>query len=386
MGEAEFNSTQVIYGTYVQNPQTLADGDISPLRVDQTGSLVVSAGSGGGGGGLVNQGSAGSTPWPVKVTDGSTSATFSAANAAADPTVATSLVVQQTDRVASGTITTTDFTSGSNAPTAGSSVAISCGGMGSIGVSVTGTGSGSLAGEAYDGVQWLSLGPGIPVVGGPSTATFSGSGNWRINSGDFQTYRVRATSLVSGSWTVNLHASQAIVGMHVATRGKYKLNRDTLSDGTSTDIQLGPTGEVLVAGIDRPASEYNSQGVTGTTEVLSAFQGAPFQPTLGTDFGAATKKSFKTTQGNLLSLSSYNKNAAARYILVHNKASAPVAGDSALISFYMPAGATFQTPRGMFPGMGLACSTGIATSISTTDSTFTDSATATDHNQVVLYA
>ena len=91
----------------------------------------------------------------------------------------------------------------------------------------------------------------------------------------------------------------------------------------------------------------------------------------------------KATPGNLLAITVSSTNAGARYLQLHNKASAPAAGETAIMSFSIPAGTVAQPSRvgigcDMFGCGGLYFSTGIAVGISTVAATFT-AATTTDH-------
>jgi hypothetical protein len=93
--------------------------------------------------------------------------------------------------------------------------------------------------------------------------------------------------------------------------------------------------------------------------------------------------SVKGSAGNLLSITCTNINAAIRYLQIHNKASAPASGETAILSFPIPAGtstapATVSVGRDFFGQHGHYFSTGIAVGVSTAAATFT-AATTTDH-------
>lgn len=105
--------------------------------------------------------------------------------------------------------------------------------------------------------------------------------------------------------------------------------------------------------------------------------------------GSATKANIKAQSANVYSVKFINRNASVRYAQLFNKATAPVAGDTPLISEPIPAGTTnnpgelvltsqFFAPSEFFPlGLGWA--------VSTTQGTLTDSATAADHACHVRY-
>jgi hypothetical protein len=151
-------------------------------------------------------------------------------------------------------------------------------------------------------------------------------------------------------------------------------------DAISASIKVGLA--TLIAGED----------LTGNVLGIQA------KPTIGSQYApgtyqmpatAVTKANIKTTAGNVLSLRFTNANAAVRYIQLHNKATAPAAADTAQLSFVVPAG-TSTVPgvlelSGSFLAPSEYFATGIAFAISTTDKTFTDSATVADHTLTVRY-
>lgn len=136
-------------------------------------------------------------------------------------------------------------------------------------------------------------------------------------------------------------------------------------DSTNTGIQVV---EQLV-----PAAEDNTNGVIGTLAkpaVTSSYSGTPAHAEDDADV------SVKATPGQLLSVVATNENAAVRYLQIHNKASAPTAGETAVVSYIIPAGTTaapgrIQLTMADFGNNGLHLSTGIALGISTAIDTFT---------------
>jgi hypothetical protein len=106
---------------------------------------------------------------------------------------------------------------------------------------------------------------------------------------------------------------------------------------------------------------------------------------------AATKDVVKASAGRVYSLRATNTNAAARYIQLHNKATAPAAADTALRSWVIPAGSAAAPavlelgPDYFAPEGYISLGTGIGFAISTTDTTFTDSATAAEHRIEINY-
>lgn len=115
------------------------------------------------------------------------------------------------------------------------------------------------------------------------------------------------------------------------------------------------------------------------------FPNAAYAPLLATNFGTVTKALVKATPAQVYSVRVSNANAAARYLLLHNTSTAPVATDVPLYAFYLPAGAALTLGTDFFTANGAYCATGLGWSISTTAGTFTDSATASDHVVAVHY-
>ncbi len=91
----------------------------------------------------------------------------------------------------------------------------------------------------------------------------------------------------------------------------------------------------------------------------------------------------KGSAGVFYSVHVTNINAAVRYFQLHNKATAPAGGDTAVISIPIPAGSAtvpgvLSLGRDFFGLGGFSFATGISVGISTVAATFT-AATTTDH-------
>ena len=129
----------------------------------------------------------------------------------------------------------------------------------------------------------------------------------------------------------------------------------------------------------------NNMMATGNKPVASGtYSGTAFTAQLN-DVDIAVK----ATPGNLLAISASSINAGVRYLQLHNKASAPTSGETAIMSFSIPAGTVAQPSRmeigcDMLGCGGLYFSTGIAIGISTVAATFT-AATTTDHTINGIY-
>lgn len=147
----------------------------------------------------------------------------------------------------------------------------------------------------------------------------------------------------------------------VLPSGQYNATPPTMSDTRISSLQLGVSGGLLAH--------------------------SP-QMTLYNSWSTITKANIKASAGYVFSLYAINRNAAVRYIQLHNKATAPAGTDVPLQSFPVPAGTTNN------PGVlvlddtffdSARYSTGIGWAISTTEATFTDSATASDTSVEIHY-
>lgn len=123
--------------------------------------------------------------------------------------------------------------------------------------------------------------------------------------------------------------------------------------------------------------------------ILSQVANQASAPTYYKNAGAATKANIKATAGGVVSILVTNTYAAVRYLQLHNKATAPAAADIAQVSIPIPAGTTTQPAyvelSSPWFGAQEYFTTGIGFAISTTDTTFTDLATASDHTVHIRY-
>ncbi len=154
------------------------------------------------------------------------------------------------------------------------------------------------------------------------------------------------------------------------------------------DIDVLDSGNLLkVREQYGPAAEDNTNQVIA--QQIRPVAGTTYAATAFANFGTDVDLSVKATPGNLLSIVATNKNAAVRYLQVHNKASAPAGADVPVLSLPIGAG-TANNPgiltlgRDVLGQGGKYLSTGIAMGISTAEATFT-AATTTDHDYYGQY-
>lgn len=171
-------------------------------------------------------------------------------------------------------------------------------------------------------------------------------------------------------------------GNPVKVGGKYNLTPPTLTDGQRGDLQQDANGYAKVREQYAPGYENNT---TNVAEILmKPVAASAYSPSNYKNLGAATKANIKASAGNVYAIYVTNNNAAKRYFQLHNKATAPAATDVPQNVWDLPIGATLVLDSSYFsPSEYFA--TGIGFAISTTESTFTDSATASDHTTRVRY-
>lgn len=128
----------------------------------------------------------------------------------------------------------------------------------------------------------------------------------------------------------------------------------------------------------------NKNALVVTT--LAEASGEGSVSSLATGFGAVTKAVVKSSPGNVRAIRFTNVNAAVRYAQLHDKATAPAGTNVPLISIPIPAGTA--TAPGVVEYVfnpSVRFGTGIGWAVSTTQGTFTDSATASEHNVLIEY-
>jgi len=167
--------------------------------------------------------------------------------------------------------------------------------------------------------------------------------------------------------------------------GQYNATAPTLVDGRSSDMQLTVKGE-LISSLSSNGSiiGVNNAGGDGTTNVISAlyvmargqiFNGTTWDRTVKANLTArllsaaasTNATSVKASAGNVFTIVGVNANAAARYLKLYNKASAPTVGtDTPILTLYMPPstvnGGQFSFSFGEF---GQYFGTGIAYAMTT---------------------
>jgi hypothetical protein len=231
----------------------------------------------------------------------------------------------------------------------------------------------------------------------------SGTGVQRVSIASDSTGNIATigTSVTPGTAATNLGKAED-AGHTTGDTGVavWSVRRDSLNAASPTSVagdyqQISTDTEGVVW--VRPQGVYNSTPPTVTntnrtdlqTDVTGSLKVTQEITTYAQDLGTDTDLSIKASAGRFKSVHVTNANAAVRYFQIHNKATAPVNPDAPLLSIPIPAG-TATVPgvldlgTDFFRDYGLVLSTGIATGISTTATTYT-AATAADHFLAVMY-
>lgn len=271
------------------------------------------------------------------------------------------------DLTASGNITTQNLVSGGVA-TANSAVEISCDARPTVSVQVSGTYTGALSAQAtIDGTNWVTLSGLLNSNTGALASTIASAavGLFQVETAGFQKVRITALAAVTGTATVSLRACvrAGLIGL---------------------DASL-PTGANVIGAVTQSGTWTVQPGNTAnTTRWLVDNQ--PITPTTTFTNSAATTNatSTKSSAGTLWSVSVSNINAAARFLKLYNKASAPALGtDVPVLVVPIPAGSNVTLA---FGANGVRFSTGIAWALtgSAADSD-TTAVSANEHKVALSY-
>lgn len=209
---------------------------------------------------------------------------------------------------ATGSITTQNVGApNGNAVTAGSTVSLALNGLASTAaIQVTGTYTGALSVQVQlDATNWVTLSGATSLTNAASaaqSATIASAavGVWQLDVAGFMGVRVTALAAVTGTAVVTLQSA----------------------------------AESGVLGIDTPIVLAAGSNTIGT---VTANQPTPSAISL-TSAASTNATSSKATAGSLFEISADNFTAAAKYLKLYNKASAPTVGtDVPVLTVPIPA-------------------------------------------------
>jgi hypothetical protein len=156
------------------------------------------------------------------------------------------VTLAQTDRTATGSITSTQ------------TVQVNSQGSASTGVQITGTWTGTIDFEAsVDGTNWNPVNAVVPTTGVSQTSTTT-NGNWEIASGGYQLVRVRGNTVATGSATAYLNSG---AGTQVVEIGA------PLPAGTNT---IGKVDQGVGASLANAWTSQITDGTNGPAAVKPA--------------------------------------------------------------------------------------------------------------------
>lgn len=341
-----FGSHILPWTEYNSNATTLSSGDFAPLQSDVNGNLKVSVNA------------------PISIS----SSDLSSIN------------------TSTGTTAGVSVSDGASAPTNASQV----GGVAGVpGISVP---SATTAGKAKR--LWVGLsGEIVSRLTGPDNSDlFPSAANPSdgvTNSESTPSLRARLIGYNGTTWdrvrTGLTTVQTAFTGiLNTIPTGKYNATQPTLADTNGVALQLDSRGNLRTVNMSAPQAQDDLNQIIAT--MTRPLIGTTYTHTLYTYFaGAITKALILTGNRQVFSFTVTNRNAAARYLGLHNKATAPVAGEAPLLVFMVPAGSTLTIGNQFFTDAGINFSLGLGWSIGTTVATFTDSATASEHEVQVQY-
>lgn len=267
------------------------------------------------------------------------------------------------------------------------SIVLGVEGLSQAAIDIRGTFTGALDFKGtIDGETYFSI-KGQPIPSGSQTSQVSAAGQWLVNCAGLAKIKISTDSFSNGTAIVIMRALAGGGTGGGSLGAEYNATAPTLTDGDSTSLQTDENGNLKVTKATADAGEdltNNVQGVLTKPVASGTYATTGYQ-----ENGSVTKANIKASAGNVYSIRVTNTNAAVRYFQLHNKATAPAAGETAQASYLIPAGtatnpgvlellSTFFAPSAYF-------ATGIGWAISTTDTTFTDSATASEHKKTVRY-
>lgn len=188
--------------------------------------------------------------------------------------------------------------------------------------------------------------------------------------------------------TGNVASGVADSGNPVKVGGKYNFTTPTLVDGQRGDLQLTVNGFLRTELASLLGGEDLTNNIMGV--IHKPIAASTYTFSTDNQMTQVTKRTSKSSPGNVFSVYVSNANAAVRYFQLHNKTSAPAGADVPVLSVAIPPTAgTVIAPLVLdvdyFGQGGHYLSSGVSWAISTTYATFTDSATANEHVVALKY-
>ena len=207
------------------------------------------------------------------------------------------------------------------------------------------------------------------------TLTVYGSFSSEAYSVPFGTFGVGAGTALIGKVgidsTIGTWKSQAAAGAYA----------DEMAVVVNLDAGASPVGAKAASAVVSTGTGVGTQAVADIPLSIAAAASSTYHPVT-----QVTTASVKGSAGNVFKIRATNENAAVRWVQLHNKATAPAGTDVPVLSWKIPAGTATAPGYVEFEFRNaLQLGTGIGVAVSTTQATFTDAATATEHEILVEY-
>ena len=222
----------------------------------------------------------------TQIGNGTTTAAIKAASTAAvaaDPALVVAISpnntipvsMSNTDTLATGSITNTQ------------SVAVNSQGRSTVGMALTGTWTGTVVFEkSIDGTNWVSAYVAIPGTGSVVTSA-TANGTFEFGSAGYQQFRVRGSTVASGSLTVSLNSSTGVGDVAITS---------PLPTGSNTIGAVTGSGSFTVA--QATAGNLNATVVGTVTSNIGTTNGLALDTTLSTLSGKFGSLGQKTMAGS----------------------------------------------------------------------------------------
>jgi hypothetical protein len=251
------------------------------------------------GSGVTQPVSAAALPLP---SGAATETTLAAVNTKLAGTIATSAA----DQTASGSITTQNLNLTSGAATANSTVLVaSTVAMGTVGVQVTGTWTGTLIAQGtLDGSNWVTINSGYNFPGGVLANSIASAsvGVFHFYGGPYTSIRVTASAAVTGTAVVTVRISQA--QLFTSVLGAIPAGSNSIGSLVANQsVNMAQVGGGTVA-----------QGVGSAPTAIRVVQSTATSSTVTSVAGSATTVSLLASQTARAGASFYNESTAILYL------------------------------------------------------------------------
>jgi hypothetical protein len=151
---------------------------------------------------------------------------------------------------------------------------------GTMGMQVTGIWTGTLVPEVtLDGVNWVGISI-APVPAGTVVSSITAVGIFQANVSGVKSFRLRASTAITGSATVSLQASATTAAISELLAGGGSSGTTTVSQPTASLLNttaVQPTASLLNTTAAQPTASLLNATIVGTAAAGAAASGNPVQ-------------------------------------------------------------------------------------------------------------